>query len=230
MVRNQTIYYYLYHYTFSLTCEINYMFGNPSWLHFGLAPETLDITRRGANRPLSRKKSRKSSICQKKSVTKNTEKLARGGLRGEQLHQLVHDPGRGSLQRPPHQPVQEQLLARHGGTSLSPVPSLQSQSQPPATLTLPVLGSAGNLVQSIGGSNTWPEFQLNRRQQVSGIKLEQRILHKFFSRLTGTATALPTVDLSVHLKGRCQPSTPSTFLNRVWQVPSLTATNPQSSK
>jgi hypothetical protein len=78
MVRNQTIYYYyLYHYTFSLTCEINYMFGNPSWLHFGLAPETLDITRRGANRPLSRKKSRKSSICQK-NQSRKTQKNWRG--------------------------------------------------------------------------------------------------------------------------------------------------------
>ena len=197
---------------------------------FRVGPRDIRHNEARSQSPVIEEEKSKVIYWSEKSVTKNTEKLTRGGLRGEQLHQLVHDPGRGSLHRPPHQPVQEQLLARHGRTSLSPVPTLQSQSQPPATLTLPVLGGAGNLVQSIGGSNTWPEFQLNRRQQVSGIKLEQRILHKFFSRLTGTATALPTVDLSVHLKGRCQPRTPSTFLNRVWQVPSLTATNPQSSK
>jgi hypothetical protein len=196
---------------------------------FRVGPRDIRHNEARSQSPVIEEKSRKSSIGQK-NRSKNTEKLTRDGLRGEQLHQLVHNHGRGSLHRPPHQPVQEQLLARHGRTSLSPVPTLQSQSQPPATLTLPVLGGAGNLVQSIGSSNTWPEFQLNRRQQVSGIKLEQRVLHKFFSRLTGTATALPTVDLSVHLKGKCQPSTRSTSLNRVWQVPSLTATNPQSSK
>ena len=42
--------------------------------------------------------------------------------------------------------------------------------------------------------------------------------------------ALPTVDLSVHLNGKCHPSTRSTSLKRVWHVPSLTATKPQSNK
>ena len=68
MVRNQTIYYYLYHYTFSLTCEINYMFGNPSWLHFGLALRDIRHKEARSQTPFVGEKSTKNQLGSHKIV------------------------------------------------------------------------------------------------------------------------------------------------------------------
>jgi hypothetical protein len=158
---SKPIFYYLYHYTFSLTCKYTCLVIPPGFIS-GWPSETLDIKRRGAKRPLSKKKvqksARKSSICQENKTEINKGRLA------QQLPQLVHNLNRSKLPRPPHQPVQEQFLAWSSRTTLGPVSTLQSQRPPPATLTLTILRGAGHLVQSIGSPHTGPENQLKERE------------------------------------------------------------------
>ena len=58
---------------FSLTCKYTTCLVIPPGFISGWPSETLDIKRRGAKRPLSKKKARKSSICQENKDCQNTE-------------------------------------------------------------------------------------------------------------------------------------------------------------
>ena len=159
---------------FSLTCKYTTCLVIPPGFISGWPSETLDITRRGAKRPYRRKKCENqlgSHLFEGEipSLTLTSGKYTEinAGRLAQQLPQLVHNLNGSKLPRPPHQPVQEQLLSRPSRTTLGPVTAFHSQSLPPAPNTLPVLRGGGHLVESIGSSNAGPEFQLRRKRQVS---------------------------------------------------------------
>jgi hypothetical protein len=173
MVCYPNLFYYLYHYTFSLTCKYTCLVIPPGFIS-GWPSETLDITRRGAKRPYRRKKCENqlgSHLFEGEipSLTLTSGKYTEinAGRLAQQLPQLVHNLNGSKLPRPPHQPVQEQFLAWSSRTTLCPVSTLQGQRPPPATLTLPILRGAGHLVQSVGSPHTGPENQLKEKKNRS---------------------------------------------------------------